>query len=290
VLGSKPGPQNLRSWARMQPGHVGLLSIGGGRFPVALPVIYKLRSPVLAEHLWGRDEPDGHRYELMFFFGEPSSVDLDIEEVRAALGYDEAWWPQGLQYPAEEQQQALLDKFGSIAAFVAGSLDESEPVPSGAGPTAEELLLGGVFTGPPEQPPRARERQTEYDPDRSGRGYMAHEQTVAKLEAHIGPSFRKGTPGINHDGCWKVSDQFHIAEVKSITSRNEVGQLQKGVGQILHNRFKAQRHGIAVQGYLVAEKEPANSGLWRDLCEKSGIVFSWPARFAADLPPGTTPD
>jgi hypothetical protein len=38
----------------------------------------------------------------------------------------------------------------------------------------------------------------------------------------VGSSFRKGTPGINHDGAWRAGDAFCIAEVKSITSRNEV--------------------------------------------------------------------
>jgi hypothetical protein len=114
---------------------------------------------------------------------------------------------------------------------------------------------------------------------------MAHEQTVGKLADHIGPQFRKGTPGINHDGAWAVRGEFHVAEVKSITSRNEVGQLQKGLGQILHNCFKASRHGITrIQGYLVAEREPANSALWIDLCESHGIAFTWPDRFAIDLP------
>jgi hypothetical protein len=82
---------------------------------------------------------------------------------------------------------------------------------------------------------------------------------------------------------------FYISEVKRITSRNEVSQLQKGLGQILHNRFKAERHGIDnVHACLISEREPANSGLWTELCKAHGLVFSWPERFGSDLePPGS---
>lgn len=127
-------------------------------------------------------------------------------------------------------------------------------------------------------------RSAEYDPDVSGRGHVAHEKTVAAVADHIGPSFRRGTLGINHDGGWSL-EGFHIAEVKSITTRNEVGQLRKGLGQLLHNRFKAERHGVTgVQGYLIAEREPANSPLWQALCSTVGLVFTWPERFSEDVP------
>jgi transposase InsO family protein len=37
------------------------------------------------------------------------AVDVDIDGVRASLGYDDDWWPQGLQYPTPERQETLLD-------------------------------------------------------------------------------------------------------------------------------------------------------------------------------------
>ena len=112
-----------------------------------------------------------------------------------------------------------------------------------------------------------RRRGQRERPD--GEGYLAHEETVEKLAAHIGSNFRK----------------FQIAEVKSITSKNEVGQLQKGLGQVLHNRFKAERHGLAeLRAYLIAEREPANRRLWSDLCAEVGVIFTWPERFELDVP------
>src|SRR4051812_12638461 len=93
--GAKPGPSNLRSWHRMEPGHFGLLYEGEGRFPLLLPVIYTGRSRALAEYLWGRDD-DGQTWELMFYFGPGTTTDLTTDDIRAAFGYDEKWWPQGL--------------------------------------------------------------------------------------------------------------------------------------------------------------------------------------------------
>ncbi len=282
--GSVPGPGNVRSWQRMQPGHWAMLYTGSGEFPYLLQVAHKAESKVLAQHLWG-DNPDGNTWQLMYFFDRVVEANLGIEAVRASLGYDGDWWPQGLQYPTPEHQGALLAKFGSLTAFVESAAADGEQVDAGRGPSGSEALLGGTFKGAPEKPPKPREQRPS-DPDIAGRGYMAHERTVEKLAEHVGASFRKGTPGINHDGGWPLGDDvsFSIAEVKSITSRNEVGQLQKGLGQLLHNRFKAKRLGIEIgEAYLVAEKEPANSALWRDLAAAHSVILTWPERFESDI-------
>jgi hypothetical protein len=114
---------------------------------------------------------------------------------------------------------------------------------------------------------------------------MAHEATVQKLREHIGPGIEKGTRGINHDGAWKRGAAFCISEVKSVTAKNEVGQLQKGLGQVLHNRFKARVGGAKkVAAYLIAEREPTNSELWKELTSEQDVVFTWPERFAEDIP------
>jgi len=284
--GSIPGPGNLRNWTRMQPGHWAMLYAGEGRFPYLLRVAYKARSRALAEHLWGGN-PEGRTWELTYFFDEVREASLGIDDVRASLGYNEDWWPQGLQYPTPDHQAALLAKFGSLAAFVELASDGEQPIEVDE-PEAGALLLGGPFKGAPSTPPKQRQSRPS-DPDVAGRGYLAHEETVAGLAKHVGAGFRKGTPGINHDGGWPHdgSGAFSICEVKSINSRNEVGQLQKGLGQVLHNRFKAERHGIEVAAaYLIAEKEPANSELWQAVAAEHGVVFSWPERFELDVDTG----
>src|SRR4051812_16260607 len=77
----------------------------------------------LAEHLWGRDTTDGQTWELMFYFAPPTVVDLTTDQVRASLGYDATWWPQGLQYPTPDHQEALLEKYGTVEAFVRSASD-----------------------------------------------------------------------------------------------------------------------------------------------------------------------
>jgi hypothetical protein len=281
--GSIPGSSNLRSWNRMRPGHWALLYIGDGAFPWLLRVARTARAKKLARSLWG-DDGEGRTWELMFFFDLAERVDLGLSEVREALAYEgEDWIPQGLQYPAPWRQGALLEKFGSYSAFASASAGAPAPVAPPL-PTLEELLVGGEYKGPPAKPPRSPRRRLPPDPDRSGRGFMAHEDTVERLRQHIGPTFRKGTRGVNHDGTWKTGTRFCICEVKSVTAKNEVEQLQKGLGQLLHNRFKAQRGRTEkVKAFLLAERKPSNSALWVELAGENDIVFTWPERFDSDI-------
>ena len=51
-------------------------------------------------------------------------------------------------------------------------------------------------------------------------------------------------------------------EVKSINSRNEVGQLQKGLGQLLHNRFKARAQGIEGVYFTLSMSAACAAGDW----------------------------
>jgi hypothetical protein len=282
--GSLPGPVNRRTWNRMRLGDWGLLYDGEGRFPLLLRVGLKAEYVRLARHLWGEDE-QGKTWKLMFFFDAVRQLDLGLAEVRDAFGYEDDWWPRGLQYPDPAKQAALLDKFGSLEAFASSAPAGPARIEVGAALSAEELLFGGHFGGVPSRPPQARRQRREPDPDISGRGYMAHQLTVAKLEEHVGRlAFHIGTRGVNHDGAWTAAGEYCICEVKSITADNEVDQLQKGLGQVLHNRFKAKWNGVeGVKAYLVAEREPSNGELWLALCAEHDVVFTWPERFAEDV-------
>jgi hypothetical protein len=278
-----PGKGNVTSWKRMQPGHWGLLYGDEQRFQWLLRVCHKAESKSLARELWGEDSK-GRTWELMFFFDHAIRVDLGVPEVRRALAYPgEGWSPQGLQYPKAENQEALLEKFGSFPAFASASAGPTAKAPPP--PSLKELLMGRKRKRRKRKPPRSPRHRLPPDPDRSGRGFMAHEDTVDLLHLHIGSSFREGTPGVNHDGAWEHGRRFCICEVKSVTAKNEVDQLRKGLGQILHNRFKAQDgRREKVKAYLIAEREPSNSSLWVALAAESGVVFTWPERFEADIP------
>lgn len=281
--GSIPSPGNLSSWNEMRPGDWGLLYAGDGRFPLLLRVALKARYRELARHLWNRDG-DGETWELMYFFDTAHEIDLEIGEARRALDFGDNWWPLGLRHLTPARQAILLEKFGSIEGFAA-AMDGASPAPAKIQASPEELLFGGRFQGVPSKPPKARRQRSEPDPDVAGRGYMAHEETVAKLEQYVGASsFHKGKRGINHDGAWNAGGDYCICEVKSVTPANEVAQLQKGLGQVLHNRFKAQWNGVErVRAYLVAEREPSGSELWRKLAAEHEVVFTWPERFREDV-------
>ena len=281
--GSIPGSSNVESWKRMRPGHWALLYGGEKSFPWILRVSHTARLKGLATSLWGEDGA-GQTWELMFFFDRAQRVDLGLSEVRQALAYESTdRAPQGLHYPKSWRQEALLEKFGSFPAIASASVGSTAKAPPP--PSLKELLMGRKRKRRQRKPPRSPRRRLPPDPDRSGRGFVAHEETVDQLHRHIGSSFREGTPGVNHDGAWEHGRRFCICEVKSVTAKNEVDQLRDGLGQILHNRFKAQEgRREKVKAYLIAEREPSNSSLWADLAAECDVVFTWPERFEADIP------
>jgi hypothetical protein len=74
---------------------------------------------------------------------------------------------------------------------------------------------------------------------------------------------------------WYDGDRLHIVEVKSLTSRNEVGQLRLGLGQLLHYRWSYQ-HSQHVEAILYVERKPSQTE-WQELCSAAGVTLLWPA-------------
>ena len=79
---------------------------------------------------------------------------------------------------------------------------------------------------------------------------------------------------------------LHVAEVKSLTEQNETVQLRLGLGQVLHYRHELESlcPGRTVRPLLVVARRPTGSA-WPGLCERLGIVLSWPPDFPGVLPP-----
>jgi hypothetical protein len=65
----------------------------------------------------------------------------------------------------------------------------------------------------------------------------------------------------------------YVAEIKSITDRNEEGQLRLGLGQVLRNRHRLRALGHRrVVAVLVPERGPGDP-TWRDLCDDLGVAL-----------------
>jgi hypothetical protein len=123
------------------------------------------------------------------------------------------------------------------------------------------------------------------DPALVERGIRSHANTQNKLAEYLHSrgieplSPRSNEP--NFDIAWKVEDRIFVAEVKSVTDRNEEKQLRLGLGQVL--RYADQlRHRGPVAPVLVVERRPTDSS-WEQLCDRLGVILAWPDVFRERL-------
>jgi hypothetical protein len=123
------------------------------------------------------------------------------------------------------------------------------------------------------------------DPTLVERAIRGHAVTQNRLANHlkstgIDPRSPKSNEP-NFDIAWEVAGRVFVAEVKSVTEKNEEKQLRLGLGQIL--RYADQlRHGGTVVPVLVAERRPKDCS-WEQLCDRVGVLLVWPDVFAERL-------
>jgi len=80
---------------------------------------------------------------------------------------------------------------------------------------------------------------------------------------------------------WANGSVHVVAEVKSLKSENEVAQMRRGIGQVLHYRklFEEQkRTGVKqVEAALIVSRKPDE--IWVRLCADLRIRLAWPSQF-----------
>lgn len=117
------------------------------------------------------------------------------------------------------------------------------------------------------------------DPDAIGRATNAHSRLQNLLERHVreqeAETFSPGTPDPEFDLAWTKDGTFYVAEVKSLTARNEVTQLRLGLGQILHYRHLMSAAHPKMKCILFVEREPTYDE-WTNLCDQLGVDLLWP--------------
>ncbi len=82
-----------------------------------------------------------------------------------------------------------------------------------------------------------------------------------------------------YDLLWRDGDTLCVAEVKSLTSKNEERQLRLGLGQLLRYRQRLAASRTVVRAFLVVERRPRDPG-WEDLCDETAVVLVWPSVMA----------
>jgi hypothetical protein len=120
----------------------------------------------------------------------------------------------------------------------------------------------------------------EVDPnvvDRSLRAHAAIQNAVARHVARLGYlPLSPETADPKFDIAWVKERQAWIAEVKSLTVKNEEQQLRLGLGQVLRYRSLLRPKFDSVFAVLAVEREPSDL-TWNDLCSELGVLLVWPA-------------
>jgi hypothetical protein len=163
-------------------------------------------------------------------------------------------------------------------------------------------IADDAYTPPPRGGEVPESLVFQPDPDKVDRGTTAHKDTQDALaealrDAGLKPrSPKPGDPAF--DIAWRDDDAegtAFICEVKSLTSENETWQVRLAIGQVLdyvHALDSLREAGTlpphwtgvrAVRAVVALEGRPARNAHWTGLCERHGIILTWPERYAGTL-------
>ena len=70
-----------------------------------------------------------------------------------------------------------------------------------------------------------------------------------------------------------------VAEIKSLTAKNEEKQLRLGLGQVLRYRHRLVSADKPVRAALVVQRRPSDES-WLEVCTSLNVAIAWPDRFA----------
>lgn len=127
--GALPGPRNTVVWELMNEGDW-VLTYWGRKYHDVMRVVARFENDELATALWGRDPSTGETWRYMYLLEPPKQVDVESERVAD-------WLPssyQGFTRVSEARLQRIVDRFGSIRAFIDSHLGtdlvaEAKPKP-----------------------------------------------------------------------------------------------------------------------------------------------------------------
>lgn len=118
--------------------------------------------------------------------------------------------------------------------------------------------------------------------ERGLRGHAVTQNGLANFLASRGiKPLSPRTSEPQFDLAWRLDEQLYVADVKSVTAKNEDCQLRLGLGQLLHYSENLGRDEIIVP-VLVPEREPSDDS-WGRLCERLGVLLCWPEIFNTRL-------
>lgn len=181
--------------------------------------------------------------------------------------------PYMTKFPAE-----LVDLIPGLSEELAeaGPLPVVPPVPGSS-------QVGQEYEEANEEPATSEREPFDVDPAVVDRGVAGHAVTQNALAAWVRSKkldpLRPGPGDPAFDLAWWDAEVLYVAEVKSLTTKNEEKQLRLGLGQVLRYRHLLGKKA-AVVAVLAVEREPSDPS-WRELCTDLTVRLVWPGSFQA---------
>jgi hypothetical protein len=227
-------------------------------------------------------QPDGHDDEIL-----PNRSDTYFSQKVRNLVSHRTLVRDGLETYNPDQQHHAITPAGRR--YVRDARERGE--------VAEQLVPGPtlppaeVFPDykPANETPATQPRVPfEVDPNEVDRALGAHAATQNALAAWVRSRglapLRPGGGPADFDVAWDDGGVFTVAEIKSLTRGNEIGQLRLGIGQVLHYAMLLGENGRQVRAVLAVERPPTDVR-WIRLCAAHGVTLVWPGEFER-LEPG----
>jgi hypothetical protein len=184
-----------------------------------------------------------------------------------------------VKFPAE-----LVSRVPTLAA---AAREATATHPSGAPPRPLVTRRAGATPGTDyrqadEDATTAGRDPFEVDPnlvDRALRGHATTQNALASLLRSRKLTPRSPQPGEpQFDVAWLDGQVLCVAEVKSLTKRNEEQQLRLGLGQVLRYRNLLADGRRKVVAVLALERAPSDER-WLALCTELSVRLVWPPVF-----------
>jgi hypothetical protein len=220
------------------------------------------------------------------------------DQVRAARTTLTATYPGTLYFPFAvsdrrplKAAQTYMAKFPSglvsrVPTLAAVGREATATHPTGgpprlSAPGRADATPGTDYREADEDATTAGRDPFEVDPnlvDRALRGHATTQNALANLLRSRSLTPRSPLPGEpQFDIAWRDGQSLFVAEVKSLTRRNEEQQLRLGLGQVLRYRNLLADGHRKVVAILAVERAPSDER-WLALCGELSVRLVWPRR------------
>jgi hypothetical protein len=245
---------------------------------------------------WRRPLDGPYAFQEPVTLAQLRAVEASIREIRHQLRDAHTCTPLYFPFLLSGSRplrpfQGYLTKFPAALVQAIPQLAEiaelaatSRPSPTEPAPNAAKPALGTDYRAADPDARSARRQPFSVDPDLVDRALASHARVQEALAAAVrkaGFLPRSSAPGEPvFDVAWEDGGAIVVAEIKSLTMRNEEKQLRLALGQVLRYSHLLSSKGRPVRRVIAVEREPSD-GSWSELCVATGVELVWPATFAA---------